>query len=537
MTTEEQCLGKVKRFAEGSSLSRAELDLNANYVVALNNDATVTVVDPRFGHGDTRLLELVQLSSPGEDWAITADQTRIFVSLPESDEVAAIDTASWKVAARIKTEARPTRTAIQPDGQYLWVGYDTPAQGDKPSGVLVISTREAKVVERIPTGRGHHEIAISDDSRYAYVTNAADGTVTIVDVRTLAKVADVATGSRPSAVAYSGLARAAYVVNSGDGTLAVIDGRHTVVARVSADAGIGRLKFAPGGRFGVVVNPTTDMVHVVDASTNRIVKSGKMDKGPEQIAFSNKLAYIGHRESEVVLMVSLESFGAPGSGLSAADFPGGQHALGRTKRPSPADAIVQAAGEDGVLVANPSDKAIYYYKEGMAAPMGNFSNYGREPRAVLSVDRSLRARQPGLYETTVRLPPGGDFDLAFLIDRPRIVHCAALKVEPDPRTAPTLPLVRVAPRFESSEVRAGSQVRLRFAIVDEATGAAKSGIADLRVLVICPGVWQSTEFARERAAGVYEVEFAPPRSGEYFVYVEAASQRLPSRQFPALTVK
>ena len=29
-----------------------------------------------------------------------------------------------------------------------------------------------------------------------------------------------------------------------------------------------------------------------------------------------------------------------------------------------------------MLVANPRDKAIYYYQEGMAAPMGQFSNYG-----------------------------------------------------------------------------------------------------------------------------------------------------------------
>jgi YVTN family beta-propeller protein len=537
LTSADQCVGKVKRFAEGSSLSRAELDLNANYVVALNNDATITVVDPRFGHGDTRLLELIQLSSPGEDWAITSDQTKIFVSLPEAGEVAAIDTASWKVEARVKTETRPARTALQPDGQYLWVGYDTTPPGAKPSGVLVISTRDAKIVARIATGRGRHEIAFSDDSRYAYVTNALDGTVSIVDVRTLTRVAEVATGARPSAIAYSNLARAAYVANEGDGTLAVIDGSRTVVARASADAGIARMKFAPGGRFGIVLNPITDMAHIVDASTNRIVQSGKMDKGPEQIAFSTKLAYVGHRESEIVLMLPLESLGATGAGLSAADFPGGQHALGRTSRRSRADAIVQAAGEDAVLVANPSDKAIYFYKEGMAAPMGNFSNYGREPRAVLSVERSLRARRPGQYETTVRLPAGGEFDVAFLVDQPRIVHCFALKVARDPQAAATLPLVRVEPLFEAAEVRTDAQVRLRFKVLDQATGQPKSGIVDLRVLFICPGVWQSTEFARERAPGVYEAEFVPPRGGEYFVYAEAASQRLPSGQFPALTVK
>ena len=32
----------------------AELDLNQFYVLALNNDATITVVDPRFGFGGTK---------------------------------------------------------------------------------------------------------------------------------------------------------------------------------------------------------------------------------------------------------------------------------------------------------------------------------------------------------------------------------------------------------------------------------------------------------------------------------------------------
>ena len=41
---------------------------------------------------------------------------------------------------------------------------------------------------------------------------------------------------------------------------------------------------------------------------------------------------------------------------------------------------------------------IYYYSEGMAAPMGNFQNYRRVPRAVKVVDRSLREEARGLLD-------------------------------------------------------------------------------------------------------------------------------------------
>ena len=73
-------------------------------------------------------------------------------------------------------------------------------------------------------------------------------------------------------------------------------------------------------------------------------------------------------------------------------FPAGQNPPDKASRPSPAASIVQVPGANAVLVANPADRAIYFYKEGMAAPLGHFRNYNREPRAVLVVDRSLQER-------------------------------------------------------------------------------------------------------------------------------------------------
>ncbi len=69
--SQPQCVGEVKRFAEGSTFSHTQLDLTSFYVVLMNTDATLTVVDPRFGYGDTRLLAMVALDGPAEDWAVT----------------------------------------------------------------------------------------------------------------------------------------------------------------------------------------------------------------------------------------------------------------------------------------------------------------------------------------------------------------------------------------------------------------------------------------------------------------------------------
>ena len=57
---------KVEQFAGGSLFAQAEVDLNVYYVLALNDDATISVVDPLFGFGGTKLLTLIQLEGPGK---------------------------------------------------------------------------------------------------------------------------------------------------------------------------------------------------------------------------------------------------------------------------------------------------------------------------------------------------------------------------------------------------------------------------------------------------------------------------------------
>jgi len=534
-TGEAQCTGKVKRFAEGSTFSRTELDLTSFYVAILNSDPTITVVDPRFGYGDTRLLALVPLESPGEDWALSADGSRLFVSMPQAGKVAAIDAASWKVLANLDAGPRPTRVALQPDEAYLWVGGDADAAN---SGVAVVDARTLKTIARIPTGMGYHHIAFSSDSGLAFVTNPKDGTVSVINVRSLSKLKDIQVGSGPAWIAFSSLAQAAYVANESDGAIVAIDGKTLrVVARMEAAPGLGQIRVAPGGRYAIAVNPHNDHVYIADTSSNRIVQSALLDKEPDQISFTNKQVHIRHRGSDVVLMISLESLGKEGAQVSVADFSGGRHAPGKMSSPTPADGLVQASGENGVLVANPGDKAVYFYMEGMAAPMGNFSNYGREPRAVLSVERNLREHSPGVYETTVKLPESGSYDLAFLLDRPRVVSCFDLPVTADPTRLQTKPpQLRVEARMAKT-VQVGYPYHITFRVIDAKTNQPKNDLKDFIVLIESPGLWQRRQVAQPTGDGLYAVEYVIPQPGLYLVFAASPSMGLNYSQYATVTVQ
>jgi YVTN family beta-propeller protein len=526
-----ECKKKVEAFLGGALLSRPELDLNNYYVLALNEDATISVVDPLFGYGNSKLLAMVFLKSPGEDWALSADGERLFVSMPDSGAVAVVDTASWKILAEIAAGPHPRRLALQPDGQYLWVATDT--------GVAALDVRAGRKAADVATGQGGHDLALSDDSRFVFVTNEADGTVSVLDSGRLTKLRDVRVGDRPVSLAWSSQARAVYVATAGDGAVVAVDGQSPrPLARIAIGPdpapGLGQIRFAPGGRLAFVVHPAKNAVHILDAASNRIVQTADVGKEPDQVAFSDELAYVRHRGSETVLMIPLKTIGEPGRPVSVVDFPGGQHPPGHMPRPTPAAGIVRSPEPGAVLVANAEDQAIYYYKEGMAAPMGHFTNYGKQPRAALVVDRSLREVRPGVYETTARMTRAGDYELALFVDSPKLVQCFPVKVAADPALAAArrAPL-GVEPVAGADRVAVGVDVPVRFKLTNPADGSPRTGLKDVRILTfLTPGIWQQRQWATEVGQGIYEIHFTPPQEGVYYVFLEVASAGLTYQKSP-----
>src|SRR5215207_1778408 len=492
---EKVCREKIQSFLQGSLRSRPEVDLNTYYLLALNEEANISVIDPLLGFGSSKLLTLVMLKSPGEDWAQKTSEEKLFVSMPLVNQVAVVDTSTWKTVANIDTGLKPTRVRLQPDERYLWIGNDAGASNG-PGGVSVIDTTTLKLVAQLPTGNGHHEIDFSKDNRFAFITNEQDGTLSVIDIQKLAKIKDLKTGTAATSVAFSTLGNALYVVNELDGSIGVVDTRSQQIAtRIQTKPGIRNVRFAPGGRWGFVPNPKENVVYVFDASTNRLAHTIGVDKGPDQVAFTDTFAYVRSTGSTEISMIRLSTMsGQP----DIAKFPGGQTAPAEAGVETSADVIVPAPEGNSVLVANPADATIYYYSEGMAAPMGSFQNYRRKPRAVMVVDRSLREITSGVYATTTKLPKSGIYDVAFLLDSPRITHCFNAEAKPNPDVPREKQVaIRVEYLNKDKQLRAGENYKLRFKVFDKATSQAKSDLKDVRVLtMLSSGIWQKRDFAR-----------------------------------------
>jgi YVTN family beta-propeller protein len=194
------CKDRVATYLQGIVGVRPMIDLNSHFLLVMNRDASISVIDPTVGiTGITNLFAQVNLSRPGADWVLSGDHKRLFVTMPVSGKVAMVDTEAFKVTHEIEAGEQPMRVELQSDQRYLWIGNN--ADDEEKSGVTVIDAADLEPLAFIPTGPGHHEIAFSDDNRHAFVTNRDGGSVTVIDVQRLAPVKDIRTGNKPIAVA------------------------------------------------------------------------------------------------------------------------------------------------------------------------------------------------------------------------------------------------------------------------------------------------------------------------------------------------
>lgn len=529
--TDLSCKDRINSYLQSQLAFQPEVNLNSYFVLALNNKASISVIDPMNGFGGSKLITRIRLNSPGVDWVLSGDHKKLYVATPLSHEVAVIDTDTWQAAAFLPFESPPVRLALQPDGHYLWVGLEAP-DPKTPAGIIVVDTEKNQVVASIATGQGHHEFAFSADSRTAYVGTADDHTVAVIDIANLTSLPTVKNIARPIALAFSELSKSLYVATE-NGRIVVIDAEGQTAAPIETGSRLIALRFSPDGRWGFALSQTDNKVFIIDASLNRLVQTIEVGQAPNQITFTDRFAYVRSTANENVSMLQLDALGGNAT-VPVTTFPGGQAAPG----PSDlllADAIAPTPERNAVIVANPADKTVYYYMEGMAAPMGNFENFGMNPMAVMVVNRSLQESIPGVYTATAKLPPAGRYSVSILLDSPRVYHCFAADIAPDPALVPSSRHpVKVEYLLDDKTVPIGISMPIRVRLEH----AVKDAVSDLQLQVIrVPGLAQQRLLAKPLGNHIYQVDITPSETGVYQVFAQSSSLNFTFEQQPVLTFR
>ena len=494
------------------------------------------MIDPVVGiTGITNLFAQINLDQPGADWVKTADQKNIFVTMPLADQVALIDTETFKVAKNIDAGYQPTRAELQNDERYLWIGNNTLESYN--SGVTVIDTDEHKKLAFIETGKGHHEIAFTEDDRYAFVSNRDSGTVSVIDVQSLEKVRDIETGPVPISMALSSLGKALYVADGKDGTISVVDVDSLEVrSRIQAKPGLGPMRFSEDGRWGLVVNPFADEVVVIDASTDTLAHTLKVGSKPYQVTFTRSFGYVRSLGTQDVALI-------PVSELDRSEKPpvtyiqAGQNAPGIAAQISIADAMIPSVKQAASYIVNQADGTVHYYMEGMAAPMGAFRNYGHQARAIEIVDRSLSELEPGVYVGRVKIPIEGVYDIAFMMDTPRFLHCFSAEVAPNPEVKTATAKMSIEFDITDRYVPVGTPKPIRFKLVNPDTGNPVNGLTDVTVLYYrSDGRGRAVKPAKALPLGGYEADVILGSVSTHYVFVGSRSIDLKYTDMPYLSL-
>ena len=523
---EHSCVEKIRRLAGGRLGGRAEVDLNRYVIVTMNHDKTVSVIDPQVEFGATKLESLVTLPGVGADWVLSPDQRYLYVTIPDEDAVAVIETRTRKLIQTIAFDkgSRPGRILWQPDSRRLWVGLDGTGQ------VAVLDGEGHRRLKTVTVGRGLHTLAAIPDGRFIYVTNSQSDSVSVIDTQAMASVVSVPVGKTPVAVTYSSAARRLYVGGvNGEDIVAIDPSTHRLVGRIPMAAGVVALATEPQGRFVFAVNQVESSLSVIDTATSTVTAATHVVKDPDQIVFTLRYAYVRGIESEKFTLLDLRE--ARNGKLVPLDVQAGRQAPSAAPQElGVAPMIVPTPEGNAVMIANAPDATLHYYQEGMMAPSGTFSNYRRMPRGVLVLDRSLREVAPGVYQATVTLPHPGRFDVPLLFDQPRMSHCFQVTVQESLASTVTAPgprPVRIQARFGSDLVSSHVPASLSFDLLDATTQEPIVGLRDVQVLIFePPGSWQQRHWAREVESGRYVVTQSFPRVGEYRVMIQAPSRQL-----------
>jgi DNA-binding beta-propeller fold protein YncE len=190
----------ARRFSVAKGKEGPVTDPHAGHAMP-GKPASGPPVDPaEVGYVGERHVMTPATCSP--TWAQPSPKAdKIYVACNKADEILEIDTKAWSLARRLPTGRGVYNLAVTPDGRLLLA---TLKQG---SMFEIFDLQSGKSLARLKTSTTlAHGVAVSADSRYAFVTSegvgSAPGKVDVFDLDARALVASVDVGQQASGIAF-----------------------------------------------------------------------------------------------------------------------------------------------------------------------------------------------------------------------------------------------------------------------------------------------------------------------------------------------
>lgn len=142
-----------------------------------------------------QLLKRFPLASMPSHLAYAPDSSRVFVSLQGTDALAAIDLNKLAVVWNQKVGHTPAGVMWH-DGKVLVADMGT-------DYVAVVDPADGRVINRVHTGKGAHNLFLSPDRKIIWVNNRVAGTTTSLDAATLTPIRSYSIPGGPDDIAFA----------------------------------------------------------------------------------------------------------------------------------------------------------------------------------------------------------------------------------------------------------------------------------------------------------------------------------------------
>jgi len=136
----------------------------------------------RYDQGNFSLTRRVPLARTPSHMAYNRDSTQVFITLQESDEVAAVRLADQSVLWKARAGRQPAGIWLTPDQKVLLVAHT----GSDDLSILDAVT--GKQIKSLRTDKGAHNFTAVGDGQHLLLSNRAAGTISVIDYKQLKEV-------------------------------------------------------------------------------------------------------------------------------------------------------------------------------------------------------------------------------------------------------------------------------------------------------------------------------------------------------------
>ena len=208
------------------------------------------------------VIRIALLAAAGSAFAATG---KVYIADEGANTVSVMDAASFKKIGSIRVGQGPHNVQVSPDGKWIWVTNN----GDP-----------AKASETMPTEK-------MPKAEHGAMAMAGAGAVWAIDAATSAVVAKVPVGKHPAHVVVASDGRTAYITNGGDNTVSVVDtAAQRVIGVIPVGASPHGLRITADGKQVWIANLKGSTVSVIDTASRKQVAQIAAGKGPAQVGFT-----------------------------------------------------------------------------------------------------------------------------------------------------------------------------------------------------------------------------------------------------------